>query len=153
MKVAEALLIRSDIARKVESLKYRIRKNATIQEGDIPDEDPGTLIDAAFALLEEQELLASRMNRANMNSLLPDGRTMMEMLAKLDGLKNQLAVLTRTIERAKGSRGERYSRQEIKWVKTVDVLALQKQADRLAMQIRKLNMLIQEENWKTELED
>ena len=153
MKVAEALLIRSELSGKVSSLRYRIRKNAVVQEGDAPDEDPGTLIDAAFVLLEEQEILACRINRTNVNTLLPDGNTMMEALAKLDGLKIQLAVLTRTIERAKGSRGERYSRQEIKWVKVVDVHTLQKQADRLAMQIRKLNARIQEENWKMELED
>lgn len=151
MKVAEALLVRSGLSSKVSSLKYRIGTNATVQEGDIPDEAPEKLIDAAFALLEEEELLACRINRTNMHTLMPDGRTMMETLAKLDGLTRQHAVLTNAIDNAQKKRGDRYSQQEIKWVKVVDVRALQKQADRLAMQIRKLNICIQEENWKTDL--
>lgn len=153
MKVAEALLIRSGLSSKVSSLRHRIGTNVTVQEGDTPDEAPEKLIDAAFALLEEAELLACRINRTNMHSLLPDGRTMMETLTKLDGLTRQHAVLTNAIDSAQKKQGDRYSQQEIKWVKVVDVRALQKQADRLAMQIRKLNTAIQGINWTTELDE
>ena len=48
MKIAEALLVRSKLMRKVASLKERIAKNATVQEGDKPDENPEELIEIFF---------------------------------------------------------------------------------------------------------
>ena len=44
MKLAEALLIRSDMQTKLASLQQRINNNVMIQEGDQPSEDPQTLI-------------------------------------------------------------------------------------------------------------
>ncbi len=40
MKIAEALALRSDIQKHLEQLKQRLVKNARIQEGDTPAEDP-----------------------------------------------------------------------------------------------------------------
>ena len=46
---------------------------------------------------------------------------------------------------------DRYSMSEIKWVATLPVKNLQKRAEDLAKNIRELNALIQETNWKSEL--
>ena len=40
MKVAEALALRADLQKRLEQLKQRLVKNARIQEGDKPEEDP-----------------------------------------------------------------------------------------------------------------
>ena len=40
MKVAEGLALRADLQRRLEQLKQRLVKNARIQEGDKPEEDP-----------------------------------------------------------------------------------------------------------------
>ncbi len=152
MKIAEALLVRSKLMRKVASLKERIAKNATVQEGDKPDENPEELIEDIFSALKELESIICKINRANLRCLLSDGRTMMEGLACRDRMINQHAALTGAIESAQANFSSRYSRQEIKWVKMVDVPALQKQADGLSEEIVKLNAAIQETNWVTELE-
>ena len=40
MKIAEALALRADLQKHLEQLKQRLVKNARIQEGDRPEEDP-----------------------------------------------------------------------------------------------------------------
>ena len=45
----------------------------------------------------------------------------------------------------------RYSPREIKWKVMVSVSALQKQADDLSMKLRKLNLVIQANNWQIDL--
>jgi hypothetical protein len=40
MKIAEALALRADLQKRLEQLKQRLVKNARIQEGDSPEEDP-----------------------------------------------------------------------------------------------------------------
>ena len=40
MKLAEALILRSDLQKRLEQIKDRLKKNILIQEGDSPVEDP-----------------------------------------------------------------------------------------------------------------
>lgn len=151
MKLAEALLIRNELMRKVASLKSRIGKNVAVQEGDTPTEEPEGLMQEAMSALAELEALICKINRTNMRSTLPGGMTMMEGLARRDCLIKQHAVLDSALEET--HENHRYSREEIKWVKILDVKAIQKRADELAVKIRKLNTVIQEANWQTELEE
>lgn len=53
MKLAEALLLRSDQQKKLASLKQRINANVLVQDGDEPSEDPNELIKQVFALTQE----------------------------------------------------------------------------------------------------
>ena len=48
MKLAEALLLRSDLQTKLASLQQRINNNVLIQEGDELSEDPNALMGEAF---------------------------------------------------------------------------------------------------------
>ena len=53
MKLAEALLLRSDLQTKLASLQQRINNNVLIQEGDELSEDPNALMDEAFSVNTE----------------------------------------------------------------------------------------------------
>ena len=44
MKLAEALQRRTDLVRKLDDLKERIRNNALVQDGEQPVEDPKALL-------------------------------------------------------------------------------------------------------------
>ncbi len=151
MKLAEVLMLRADTQKKLASLRERIAQNAVVQEGDKPHEDPIKLMKEAFGVLDELEGLVTRINAANQAAKLPDGRTLMEAIARRDTLTQRHSLLRSALE---GGKREpfRYSVREIKWVATVDVSKLQKQAEDLAKQIRELNALIQETNWKVELD-
>jgi hypothetical protein len=150
MKLAEALLLRSDLQKKLASLRERIVANAVVQEGDKPHEAPDVLLKEAFGVLAELEDLISRVNKTNLDVKLPDGRTLTEAIARRDTLVGQHALLVASIA---GCRKEpdRYGVREIKWVATLEVAKLQKQADDLAKNIRELNGLVQQANWGAEL--
>ena len=40
MRLAEALILRADYQRRLEQLKQRLIRNAKVQAGDAPNEDP-----------------------------------------------------------------------------------------------------------------
>ena len=44
MKLAEALILRSDLQKRIEQLKNRLRNNVMVQEGDRPSEEPEVLL-------------------------------------------------------------------------------------------------------------
>ena len=73
------------------------------------------------------------------------------MMAERDVLGKRLLVLREAFDRASQSQ-DRYGRNEIKFVTTIDVPALRKQIDQYAQQFRLLDMEIQALNFSTELE-
>ena len=40
MKLAEALINRADLQRRMNALEIRLNNNARVQEGEVPAEDP-----------------------------------------------------------------------------------------------------------------
>lgn len=150
MKLAEALLLRSDVQKKLASLRERIVKNALVQEGDKPHEDPNALLMEAAGVIDELRTLVTSINTANLKHALPDGRTLTEAIAQRDSLEQRHSVLQAAIGGIQ-KEPDRYSVREIKWVSMLDVKKLQKQSEDLAKQIRELNAKIQETNWKVEV--
>ncbi len=151
MKIAEALVLRADIQKKLASLRQRIGNNSVVQEGSEPHEDPNQLLKEAFGVMKELRGLVGKINAANAATTLPDGRTLTEAIAQRDELAQQHSLLQHAIENT-AKEPDRYSMKEIKWVACVDVRKLQRQSDDLARKIRELNLMIQETNWKKDLE-
>ena len=152
MKITEALMLRADMQKKLASLRERIGQNAVVQEGDKPHEDPSKLLKEAFAVLQELESLIFRINQANLQNQLPDGRSLTEAIARRDTLAAQHSLLQYAIANTQ-KEPDRYSMTEIKWVSMLKVGSLQNQSEDLAKKIRELNAAIQEVNWKSELEE
>lgn len=152
MKLAEALLLRSDMQKKVASLRERIVANGVVQQGEKPSEDPNELLLEAVGALQDLESLVARINHTNIAAKLADGRTLTDAIARRDRLVQQHALL---VAAAAASRKEpdRYGVREIKWIATMDVRKLQKQTDDLSKNIRELNASIQEANWKVNVID
>ena len=86
MKIAEALAPRADLQRRLEQLKQRLVKNARIQEGDKPEEDPVELQAELERSAQELIVIIQRINRTNAAARLGD-RTMADALAERDVLK------------------------------------------------------------------
>ncbi|WP_298058836.1 DIP1984 family protein, partial [uncultured Campylobacter sp.] len=57
MKLAEALILRVDIQKRIEQLKSRLADNAKVQEGEKPSEEPKALLAELDALTSELERL------------------------------------------------------------------------------------------------
>ncbi len=76
LKLAEALVLRADIQKRIEQLKARLIQSAKAQEGDTPPEDPQVLLREINQLLIRLEALIPRINRINLQTTLPDGTTL-----------------------------------------------------------------------------
>ena len=150
MKLAEALVLRSDHQRRLSRLKSRLLRVAQVQEGDEPAEAPSELIAEFEEVAAELEVLIQRINQTNLATRLPSGATLTEALATRDVLNLRSALYRELAESATVSH-DRYSRSEVKFVSTVDVRAIQKQADALSKRHRELDAEIQAANWLTPL--
>lgn len=149
MKLAEALNLRADLQKRVAQIKERLNNNIKVQEGDEPAEAPEALfreLDATIAQLKE---MIFRINRTNLSTEW-EGRCLTDMIAEKDTLALRISVLREVLDNA-NVRSDRYSRNEIKFVRTIDVAALQKQIDELSKQLRELDVRLQQANWMTDL--
>ena len=150
MKLAEALLLRSDQQKKLVSLKQHINANVLIQDGDEPSEDPNELLKQVFALTKESQKLVFTIHQTNALAKLNDGRSLLALLTQRDELVERHKVLTSAISNT-NREPDRYSSREIKWRKVIPVSSLQKQADDISAKLRDLNVLIQANNWQIDL--
>ena len=149
MTLAEALILRADLQKYVEQLKSRLNDNVQVQEGDQPAEQPTILFTELNNVLPELESLIVRINITNTKTKVAD-KTMTELLAEKDVLKKKLEIYQSAYKKAI-IRNERYSRNEVRFVSTIDGESLQKKIDAMAKQYRELDMTIQQANWNTEL--
>ena len=149
MKLAEALILRADNQKRLSQLKARIVRVAKVQEGDQPSENPGELLREYDHVATELERLIRSINRTNLTTPFESGTTLTDALASRDVLTMRLGLLRELAEEASVTEN-RYSRSEVKFISTVDVAAIQKQADDLSRRYRELDSRIQAMNWTTE---
>jgi methyl-accepting chemotaxis protein len=151
MKLAESLLLRADIQKKLASLQARVQKYAVVQEGERPAEDPKELLRQIEVMTGELQQLVFAVNKANLAHTIRTGQTLTEALAQRDALALRHRILQSVVDGC-AKPPDRYGVKEIRWIVTIDVAGIQKQVDDLAKQIRELNAAIQEAGWQVELE-
>ncbi|MCB5166891.1 DIP1984 family protein [Streptomyces bambusae] len=155
MKLAEALVLRGEAARRVEQLRARVAGSARYQEGEEPAEDAAGLLDEAGEALDELESLIRRINRTNAAAVLASGATLTDALARRDVLRLRHALVTDAADAAagRGQHGGRQLRSELRMLAALPVGELRAQADRIARDIRETDLLIQRSNWEVDLLD
>ena len=149
MKLAEALNLRADLQKYVEQLKSRLVDNVKVQEGDKPLEQPTILFTELNNILPQLEDLIIKINLTN-TQVIVDGKSMTQLMAEKDILRKKLDIY-RTAYSDAVIRNDRYSRNEIKFVSTIDGESLQKKIDAMSKQYRELDMKIQKANWSADL--
>ena len=150
MKMGEALARRSELQTRVGQVRDRLRLSALVQEGDSPPEDPAPLLAEFDAITAELERLISRINHTNAGTRMPSGSTLTAALARRDVLGLRHSAL-RAVADAAVQQQARYSRSEIRIVRTFDVGALRKRLDEIARDHRDLDVEIQSANWTVDL--
>ena len=149
MKLAEALNQRADLQKRIAQLRERLSNNVKVQEGDQPAEKPEELFQELEGSLKQLKDLIVSINRTNQETVW-EGNTLTELIAEKDVLSMQLATLRAALDAA-NVRSDRYSRNEIKFVRTIDVNVLQKKVDDLSKGLRELDSKLQQANWMTDL--
>jgi uncharacterized coiled-coil DUF342 family protein len=150
MKLAEALSIRADLQKRIARLRERLKNSSKVQEGDVPIEEPKELFKELDSSLTQLEDLIYRINVTNMHTV-HNGVTLTKMIAAKDVLTSRVSLLRDVLSHV-GEKVERYSRQEIKYIRTIDAAVLRRDVDSYSQQLRKLDMEIQSLNWTIELE-
>ncbi|MFV8318694.1 DIP1984 family protein [Mycobacterium sp. 23] len=156
MKLAEALSLRADSARRVEQLRARIVGSARFQEGEEPAEDAAALLAEAGQVLDEFEALVRRINHTNAATTIGSGGTLTDALARRDTLRLRHSVVTAAADAAAGKNQPGYARQlrsELKMLSALPVAQLRTEADGLARELRELDVRIQQANWEADLLD
>ncbi len=150
MKLAEALVLRADVQKRIAQMRGRLQQSALVQEGEQPPEDPQELLAELDQLLTQLGELMARINRTNLQTRLTEGVTLTDALARRDVLSLHHSIVSGLADTA-SARVERYGRSEIRKMSTVDVAALRRQLDEIARQRRELDTTIQATNWVTDL--
>jgi hypothetical protein len=154
MKLAEALALRADAARRVEQLRARIVSSARYQEGEEPAEDAVALLAEAGAAVDELESLVRRINRTNAVSHIGADGTITDALARRDALRLRHSVVTSAADAGRGQNVHaRQLRSELKMLTALPVAELRTEADALARDIREIDIRIQRSNWEVDLLD
>ncbi|WP_295723891.1 DIP1984 family protein [uncultured Leptotrichia sp.] len=149
MKIAEALILRADIQKRIAQLRTRLNNNAKVQENEEPAENPELLLTELENLILQLNDLIVKINRTNTLSKI-DGISLVELIAKKDTLSQKAGILREFIEIA-SQKVDLYSTTEIKVFSTVNVSEQQKKLDKLSKEIRETDTKLQQANWTIDL--
>ncbi len=152
MKLAEALIIRSDLQRRIDELKQRLIRSAKIQEGECPPENPKDLLFELDNCTNELTNIIQKIYKANAKEIIDGIGTITDALAKREVLMLKRNTLYSLLEET-SIRQNRYSGSEIKILSTVNVSEIQKQIDDISAEYRLLDTKIQEKNWLIDITD
>jgi len=159
MRLAEALMERSDLQRRVESLRGRIQATARYQEGEDPAEDAAALLAEAIEAVDLLAALVTRINVTNTAARLDDGTPLTAALARRDALRTRHGILTSAADAASGRTGggmaagyaPRQMRSELRQIAALPIREVRDRADDAARELRELDARIQRANWEVEL--
>lgn len=148
MKLAEALLLRADLMKKIEHLQNRIRPVLIVSDDRVPQEDPEKLLAQLRKAIQDLETIIIRINKTNNETKVEGVGLLMEALAKRDSLKS-LSEKLRNVR----SSAQIYNNGDQNLKTTININNLQIEMDQTGRAFRELDSKIQETNWLTELKD
>ena len=149
MKLAVVLQELADLNRRIEELRRRLGNVILVQEGEEPAEDPAALLEELDAAVGRLEKLIAAINLTNCRTKA-NGMTLTALIARKDTLMVKLSAY-RDLVYSAGQNTNRARGTEIKVKAVLKAGDLQKVADQTAKEIRVLDNLLQETNWKTKL--
>lgn len=149
MKLAEALMERADLQKRIAQMSGRLSNNARVQEGEKPAEDPKKLMQELEDMTARLETLVTQINQTNSQTLI-EGKPLTWYLARRDARRQQIGMLRSFLDTA-SSLSDRARGSEIKVISTVNVASLQKEMDRRSKELREMDAAIQSANWTVDL--
>ena len=149
MKIAEALIERADIQKRISQLSVRLQNNALVQDGEKPEEEPSELLAELDRLVRRLCELVAQINLTNAKTEV-DGMSVTEMLSLRDALSKKAEILRNFLNVA-SSKAMRNRGSEIVIKSTVSVSEIQKNVDSISKQLREIDIKIQGINWTTDL--
>lgn len=150
MKLAEALILRADLQKRIEQIKSRLMNNILVQEGDQPSEDPKSLIQEFTGTQKELTEIIKKINKTNNKTRFNEQLLLSDALVERDRLLETRSLFSNAVTKA-SEKTDRYSRTEIKHISTINVKDYQDEVNRLSKEYRELDTGIQRLNWIVDL--
>ncbi len=148
MKLAEGLLLRADLMKKIEQLQNRIRPVLIVSDDNQPQEDPTKLLAQLRKAVNDLEVIIVRINKTNNATYIEGQGYLMEALSRRDSLKMLIEKL-RNIRQGAQISNHGYTKLKT----TIDIKNLQVEMDQTGRAFRTIDSKIQEVNWLTELKE
>lgn len=157
MKLAELLIKRKSAKSKLAYLTERLNRNAKVQEGDDPQENPEDLLKEISVVLVDVQRLTEQINRTNANTPFPNPHESLKgpYISLADAL-----VYRERLVRAKNIysglldaltiKEPRFGRLEIKYKAVIASSGVKAELDRLTETYQALDATIQRINWETD---
>ena len=150
MKLAEALLFRSDLQKRLKQIEARLVNNAKKQGDEPPSEDPNALLDEFDECNKQWEELVQKINKTNSFTKTDTGHSITDLIIKRDAIRQKIHVLQKLSENATVTL-DRYSRSEVVYRSSISVPEIQNQIGEKSREYRELDTKLQGLNWITEL--
>ncbi len=152
MTLAELLLERGELKKRVSELENRVITNVKFEEGQESYEDPELLLEKLSSTYSKLETLIEKTNRANATSTIDSGETIEQLIIKRQLLESKIASLKNIYEKTMNSR-DRFSdyAENVKYELRIDAKSFVKNLNSLCKESRELNLKIQRANWITEV--
>lgn len=148
MKLAEGLLLRADLIKKIEHLQNRIMPVLIVSDDRVPQEDPDKLLAQLRKTIQDLEILIIRINKTNNVTIVEGEGLLMEALAKRDSLK-LVSEKLRNIRRS----AQIFNTGDSNLKTTINIEKLQIEIDQAGRAFREIDSKVQEINWLTFLVD
>lgn len=148
MKLAEGLLLRADLMKKIEHLQNRIMPVLIVSDDRLPQEDPNKLLAQLRKTIQDLEILIIRINKTNNVTIVEGEGLLMEALAKRDSLK-LVSEKLRNIRRS----AQIFNTGDSNLKTTINIEKLQIEIDQAGRAFREIDSKVQEINWLTFLVD
>ncbi len=150
MKLAELLNERKAVKEEIKNIKDRLSLAVTMQEGDEkPVESPDELKNTLVELYIRHGDLIIKINNANIETRI-DGKSLMQLISERD---RHIAIANTLHDIAKEATPKHavFSRNEIRYIPTIDIKMIRKEADDYSKIAREIDNKIQAANWNTEV--
>jgi uncharacterized protein YydD (DUF2326 family) len=150
MKLAEALIERAELKKKNGQLVSRIKTNTKVQEGDQPAEKPDELIAEYEKNMSRLLELVQKINETNCMTRFDGTMTVADAIARRDYLGSKIKAYREFYE-SSVIKIDRYSKNEIKFVRCIDAKGIQDKINSLSKEYRETDTKIQGLNWTTDI--
>lgn len=150
MKLGDAMGQRVECEARLCDLKKRLIRNARVQDGEQPAEDPQTLLDdvdrTALRLVE----LVQSIHRTASKTAFDENSTLADVMAERDvlGCKRDLLI---AVGDAATAGQEHASLHERHMVPAIQVGRIHRHVDQLSKRYREIDSRIQELTWRTDV--
>lgn len=149
MKLAEALVIRADLQKRIGQMRNRMVQNALVQVGEQTPEDPMALRADIDGLIAHLERIMTSINLSNAQ-IVDGGESVTALLARRDCLRIRVQALRDLLDAASDT-AMRARHNEIIVKSAVPVTELRREQDKLSEELRLLDLRIQRINWAEDL--